>query len=243
MTRKGLQLTERDLKILALLTCYQAATVAQIKRELFKRAVSVAYRRLAALEGEKLVKHRMVYHGQPGVYMVTAPGAREVGLGLSAPRLSKRTLDHTLAVLDLSWATRFGRKGDGAGADEWDAWITERELWRDKNEDRRDEETGRLKAGPKKGRTPDGLLVLRNGEEVAVELELVPKSDALYKSIFSDYARQLDAGLIDAVRWYFAGKTAMPRVEELSRRYEALSGRIEFRHWTPLPRDSGSHGS
>ena len=235
MARKGLRLTERDQKILVFLMCYKAATITQIRRELFRGIViSVAYRRLADLARGGLIKHPMVHHGKPGVYMVTERGARQAGLGLSAPELDESTLNHTLTVLDLSWAVRFGREGDGVGADEWDAWITERELWRDKNEDRRDEKTGRLKAGPKKGRTPDGLLVLRTGEEVAVELELTPKKSFAYGSIFSSYSEQLDAGLIDAVRWYFPNKQVMARVEELSRRHEALSGRIEFRHWTPL---------
>lgn len=83
------------------------------------------------------------------------------------------------------------------------------------------------------GRTPDGLMILESGEEIAVELELTPKRAANYKRIFSDYERQLGEGEYDAIRFYFASEKAMERVRKLSEKHN-LDGLVGFALYEPV---------
>jgi hypothetical protein len=76
---------------------------------------------------------------------------------------------------------------------------------------RREQQTGRMRPGVPLGRTPDGLMILSEGSEVAVELELSPKRKASYRRIFEYYERQFEKRELDGVRFYFASERAMKR--------------------------------
>ncbi|PLS87265.1 MAG: hypothetical protein CYG60_02895, partial [Actinobacteria bacterium] len=221
------RITDRDLHILEFLTRYGAATAEQVRREFFAESVKAAYRRLRALEERGLVRGERIFYRMPQVYRATEQGARLAEVDLPPPRYDLSRLHHHLEVLELSYQLR----EDDEGVEDW---ITEREVRRDKLMARREKETGRMGPGGKMGRTPDGLLVLVSGDLVAVELELTAKRNADYKRILADYARQLDGGEVDAVHFYFASAKVMQRVEELSRGYDDLFGRIEFWRWEPV---------
>lgn len=237
---KQWRITDRDLGVLGFLTRYGAATAEQVRREFFGESVKAAYRRLKALEERGTVKGERVFYKMPAVYRVTEPGARLAEVDLPPPRHDLSRLHHTLEVLELSWLLRSGSTGAGepyAGemrlGEGVEEWITERELRRDKLIDRRERETGRMKSGGKMGRTPDGLMILEDGREIAVELELTPKRASNYRRIFGDYQRQLDAREIDGVRFYFASKKALQRVEGLAGRHD-LDGYLGFALYEPV---------
>ena len=210
-TRRAARLTSRDQEILVFLTRYWAATAEQVRREFFG-SLPAAYRRLGALRGLGLVEGERVYYEGPGVYRVTGAGARLAAVDLPAPRLDLSKLRHTLAVVDLSYAIRCGN-------DSWAAWFTERELRRDALRERR-EESGKMTPGGKMGRTPDGLLVLQTGEQVAIELELTPKRIGIYKQILKEYAKQRKQQRVDAVRFYFTSEKAAERLEHLAKQFD-----------------------
>lgn len=247
MTGKRWRITDRDLLILVFLVRYGAATAEQVRREFFKGAVEAddeeseaaqkgpiksAYRRLKALEERGTVEGERVFYRMPQVYRVTELGARLADVDLAPPRKDLSRLHHHLEVLELSWQLRSEDAEPGEGVE---AWITEREIRRDKLAERREKETGRMLKKGRMGRIPDGLLLLENGEQVAVELELTPKRASDYHQIFSDYAAAIEAEELDGVWLYFSSLKAMTRVEGLCNKNSMLSQHVVgFHHYQPI---------
>jgi hypothetical protein len=95
-------------------------------------------------------------------------GARLSETDLPPPRHDLSRLPHTLEVGELSWKVRSEEEAV-------ERWRTEREIRRDKLKARREKGSGRTLKKGRMGRIPDGVIVLENGDEVAVELELAPK--------------------------------------------------------------------
>lgn len=240
-TQRRWRITDRDLEVLEFLTRYGAATAEQVRRELFGGSLKGAYRRLKALSERGVVSGERVFYKLPGVYRVTEPGARLAEVDLPPPKHDLSRLHHTLEMVELSWALRSGQlsagnERDGAlrlgeGVEEW---ITEREIRRDKLVERREKETGQMLKKGRMGRTPDGLMILEGGEELAVELELTPKRAASYHRIFSDYEKELSEGELDGVRFYFTSKKAMNRVQGLAKGHELLYGNLKFAPYEPV---------
>lgn len=235
------RITERDLDALAFLTRYGAATAEQVRREFFGPSLQGAYRRLRALEDRGMVSGERVFYRMPQVYRPTEPGARLAEVDLPPPRNDLSRLHHTLEVLELSWQLR-GAESDGSSRGEAEPrlaegveyWLTEREIRRDKLVARREKETGRMLGKGKMGRTPDGVLVLESGEEIAVELELSPKRAANYHRIFADYEQYIEEGEFDGICFYFASRKVMRRVQGLAESHELLDGYLEFKIYEPV---------
>ena len=258
MVQKRWRITGRDLDIMEFLARYGAATAEQVSREFFPESeevaegpevamatdrgeaegrprvggpVKAAYRRLKALQDRGAVDGERIFYRIPQVYRVTEVGARLAEADLPAPGNDLTRLNHTLEVLELSWAIRSEEARPGEGVE---AWITEREIRRDKLSEKREKETGRMQKGGKMGRTPDGLLLLESGERVAIELELTPKRATLYKDILADYERQIRDEHVDGLRFYSASRKNMARVRELSKKHRLLNSRAEFMLYEPV---------
>lgn len=234
------RITERDIEVLEFLTRYGAATAEHVRREFFGDSLKGAYRRLKALSERGVVSGERVFYKLPGVYRVTEPGARLAEVDLPPPRHDLSRLHHTLEIVELSWALRSGEMPvkvaqDGKMRQEegLEHWMTERELRRDKLVDRREKETGQMLKKGRMGRTPDGLMILPGGEEIAVELELTPKRAANYHRIFSDYEEELKSGELDGALFYFSSRKARKRVAELAGKHD-LKGRVGFTHYSPV---------
>lgn len=240
------RITERDLDVLEFLTRYGGATAEQVRREFFGGSLKAAYRRLKALSERGVVSGERVFYKLPGVYRVTEPGARLAEVDLPPPNNDLSRLHHTLEMVELSWALRSGEissrvngpeapggERPGERVESVEEWITERELRRDKLIERREKETGRMLKKGRMGRTPDGIMILEGGKELAVELELTPKRAASYHRIFSDYEKELSEGGLDGVRFYFTSRKALQRVSELADKHD-LGGAVEFMHYSPV---------
>jgi hypothetical protein len=221
------RLTDRDLGILEFLARYGLGSAEQVRREFFGDSVNGAYRRLKGLEEMKLVRGERVFYRGPGVFRVTEPGARLADVDLPPPRRDRERIHHALEVIELSWALRNDEY------EEVEEWITERELRRDRMIARREEQTGRMRTGGPLGRTPDGLMILSDGSQIAVELELSPKRKVSYRRIFEYYERQFDEHELDGVRFYFSSVKAMERVQTIAGHHH-LHGRVEFYHYEPI---------
>ena len=223
------QVTERDRSVLDFLCGYGMATAEQVRREFFGRSPNGAYRRLKALEEMGLVRSERVFYGEPGIYVVTEPGARLAGVDLPPPRRYRERLHHALELVELSWALRQDEY------EEIEEWICERQIRHERMVDRREEQGGRLRPGSSVGRIPDGVALLSDGSRMSVELELTPKRKASYRRIFDSYERQIAAGKLDSVRFYFASGQAMKRVEGICS-HHGVYPRIDFRYYEPVLR-------
>lgn len=232
MTKRAVRLVDRDRELCSFLVRYKAATEGQIERELF-RPGTTARRRLGKLKSVGFVKSERVLYREHSPYLVTARGARLADVDLPAPKLDPTKLRHTLELVDLSWAMRHGISADGGGVDLslWPslAWITERELRRDKLRARREQGSGRMGRG-RTGRVPDGILVLSGGEQIAVELELSDKRKDRYEDIFDGYRAQRESGEIDGVLWCVASPAVMRKAEAAAAR-RGVRGFCQFRRY------------
>lgn len=186
-SRTGFLLTPRDVQILADVTRFGALTVEWIARRYFG-SVLTAYGRLHALARVGYLRWDRRFLSRPGFYVVTHVGARLSGTGLQAVAPADSKLEHHLDVADLAlWLlTRY------PGA----TWISERELRCSALKEVRDAGTGRLVGGS--GHVPDGVLVLSQGQRVAVEVERSAKTDRRYDGIIRQY---LD-GSFEKVWWF-----------------------------------------
>ena len=225
-TRPRWQLTARDLSILSFVLRFGVATAEQVRREFFGSSPNAAYRRLKALSELGLLRSERVFFGEPGIYVVTEPGAKLAGADLPPPRRLRERVHHAIEMIELSHLLRHDE------FEEVEEWISEREIRRDRMISRREERNGRMLPGGPMVRIPDGIMILSDGSEVAVELELTPKRKANYRRIFDSYERQFEDGRLDSARFYFTSKQALKRVEAICG-HHAVYRRVDFRHYEP----------
>jgi len=170
------QLTVRDLVVLRDVVRFGALTVRQVSRRHFSSRQR-AHTRLAALVAGGYLRGERVWYRGPSIYLATPAGARLADVGLPSGHLAVATLSHHLAVADL--AEHLLAEHPGA------SWVTERKLRRDGMAAVRDRGDGRLLEGLP--HVPDGVLVLRDGRRVAVDLEASPMRQSAYERIFAWY--------------------------------------------------------
>jgi hypothetical protein len=170
----------------------------QIAARFFPNA-DAAGRRIRALRRAGLLRSDRVLAGLPGVVRATPAGARRAGCDLPAASLDLARVRHSLALVDLSEELLAGHPGS--------MWTAERELRRD-----------RMRAslagerGERRRRVPDGLLTLRDGRRVAVELDLTPKRSARLDALAGAYAVDRE---VDTVWWYLPSDSAARRMGAL----------------------------
>ena len=83
------------------------------------------------------------------------------------------------------------------------AWISERKLKHDKY---------KLGVG-QHGHLPDGILILSEGKQIAIEVELSCKSKQRLESILKAYAAQFSLQEV----WYFCRQMMLPRLQEAAK--------------------------
>jgi hypothetical protein len=199
----GQLLRRRDLDIVAWAGEQYAARADQLET-LMGAGPRTVQRSLARLRDHGLVGTRRLLAGEPAWVLPTAAGLRACGstFGVWQPRIG--LLAHIAAVNDVRLHVQ-QRSPDSQ-------WIAERMLTRD-----------RL-AGE---HLPDAV-VLADGQRVAIEVELTPKSQRRTTSILDDLAGRFDAvvyfcasaphrqlsGLADTGRWPTLGVRELPRQQD-----------------------------
>ena len=148
MGQRGLQLTDRDRDICAFLTCYGAATAEQIRREFFE-SKPAAYRRLGALQRRGFVAGERIFYRRPAIYRGTGRGARLADVDLPAPKPDETKLEHTLEVVELSYAVRNGLRTAGSGTVDWGGAVVG-------VADRARAPEGQAQGAPREGDRPGG---------------------------------------------------------------------------------------
>src|SRR5436190_8478207 len=104
--RRGPQLTDRDVEILAWIGRHGVVTPAQVARHFFTRDDGsvgqwAAYRRLRKLEELGLTREDRTFWREPNVLRLTTAGARLADIDVGPARLVLGELRHTLALVDL----------------------------------------------------------------------------------------------------------------------------------------------
>lgn len=251
---RGIQGTQRDLKILEFTTKFGVVTMEHVRSYAFATgggeygrdpaSESAVYRRLRTLVRRGFLKHDRVLDKKPGVYRTTQAGARCAGVGLPAAQIDLSTLYHHLEVVDL-FLEAVPRYSPAL------RWITEREI-RQEVLKRGRGSSGKMISGSKIGRIPDGLLIDRHGERVAMELEIAKKRTDDYRRILGGYAerhrqriRQTEdndpeehledfvesGGELDGVAFYVDSDSALWRVEKMLGEVSASHRGPQLRCW------------
>jgi len=185
----AVRLTDRDLSFFRWLNGFGFATVEQIAR-LWGVSVPFVYRRAKNLVDEGYLKYSRIFHGQPGVYLLSSQGAAIAGDDLQPNRnIRIHSYAHDLTVIDLSF-----RLLDDHGGE----FIPERRIRRKKG----------LTGVGQRGHIADGELVV-DGKCYAIEVELTNKGARRRKRIFDGYAKQLNYAEV----WYFCSKQTLKAVE------------------------------
>jgi hypothetical protein len=192
-----LAVTTRDVELLRWTVRHGAVSAEQAGRRFFP-SMWAAWRRLRRLEAAGLLRREPGFAGLPFVVRVTARGARLADCDLGPAPLDYGRLRHGLAVVDLSERLLALHPGS--------SWTTERELRRDRMR------AARADASVRQRRTPDGLLVLADGQRAAVELDLTPKRSGRLDLLAAAYALDPD---VDSVWWFLPSATAAERMRRV----------------------------
>ena len=179
----GMQLTERDLKILQFINDFGFCEMPQIEK-MFGLVKPRSYQIMQRLVAVDLVKHERIFHGRHGIYRLTKKGAGYTELPALA-RITLANYNHSLAVLDIYLHLR--KKYPDA------EWLSERHLIHEKYFD----------GVGKRGHLPDGILFLpdsdKKEQKIALEVELRLKGKTRIEKILKWYSSQFDFAEV----WYF----------------------------------------
>jgi len=197
----GPVLTPRDLDVLRWVGRHGIVTREHVANRFFGRdsastGIWAAYRRVRILVNLGLLQQDHCLWREPAVLRLTSHGARIAQLDVRPARLVLPEVRHALAVVDLVERLLAQLPDDTL-------LITEREM---RVARRRDLRLDPTTIGT--GRMPDAEL-RRDGQRVAIELDLTPKRSAVYEDILNSYMRQR----YDAVWWYVS-----PRVVDRLKR-------------------------
>jgi Replication-relaxation len=217
-TRRGPQITDRDIDILGWIGRHGVVTPAQVARHFFTREQGevgqwAAYRRLRKLEELGLIRQDRTFWREANVLRLTGAGARLADIDVGPARLVLAEVRHTLAVVDLVESLL-------ANSPKGTTVRTEREL---RIERRRALSGGTRKPG--RGRVPDALFIHPRGMQVAIELDITPKRTRDLERILIAYLQER----YDKIVWYVLPRQ-VDRLKEIVRKQRA-DDVVEVRAW------------
>jgi hypothetical protein len=179
----GMQLTERDVRILHFINDFGFCEMPQLER-MFGLTKRRSYQIIQRLIAAGLVKHERVFHGRHGIYRLSKKGADHTDLP-ALSRISLAHYNHSLAVLDVY--LHLHKSHPEA------EWLSERHLIHEKYFD----------GVGKHGHLPDGILLLpgdgKKEQKIAVEVELRLKGKMRIEKILKWYSSQFDFAEV----WYY----------------------------------------
>ncbi len=214
----GTRVTQRDLELLGFIAEHRLVLPAHAAA-LLGVSADAANGRLRALASAGYVRQETIFHRQASCCQITRKGLATIGSGYRQPRIDLRCYRHDVGVAWLWLAARGGAFGPLREL------ISERRLRSlDAGAERSGEPAGvRLggvgPAGKPRLHYPDLMLVLKGGQQVAVELELTAKGRARREKILLGYA--VDSR-IDAVL-YLVDRPVIARAVQASARQIGIS--------------------
>ncbi|HAW58514.1 MAG TPA: hypothetical protein DCX03_05810 [Bacteroidales bacterium] len=188
--KKGVRLTARDLKIISWINSHRAATAEQVHKK-FDLSLLSAKKRLYELKSFDYLIYEKIFHDKPGIYRAGAKGIAVTNDSLPTIKIRLGSYEHDTKLIDLAISLE-----EKTGAH----WQTDRQIRHEKG----------LKGVGNKGHSPDGVLEFKNGNKVAVELELSLKGSKRIEKILKGYSRKEYKEV-----WYFVGsKSLSPKIIE-----------------------------
>jgi len=216
----GWQVTPRDIEILQWVGRHGLVTPEQLGRKFFRRGKDqigqrAAYDRIRKLVELGLLQRLPTFYREPHVLRVTKVGADLAGNDVGPANLVLSDVRHAIALVDLTEQLLTQTKGA--------ILETEREFRARRHRAMRE---GNARVG--KGRIPDAVLTLSNGEPVAVELDLTSKRSRDIERIIISFQYER----VKHVWWFCTSKEITERVREVVRRRRA-DDFIEVKLWHP----------
>jgi hypothetical protein len=187
------RLTQRDIEILKWMNGFGFVTVEHLQGKMLisKQAV---YRRMRKLGEDGYVVHERIFVDEPGVFRVAKKGVDVSGDDLGPGKITIGSYKHDLKVVNL--ALELEEKTGGI-------YLPERRIRKEKG----------MKGVGQAGHVPDGILILPDGKQIAVEVELSTKGAARLEKILKGYVRLTEFTAV----WYFVESlTIAERVKNLS---------------------------
>jgi hypothetical protein len=198
---KGIQLTERDRKLLVQLGEYGCFSTRQIERLFFSGVhSSTVLRRLRKLHQSRWIVRHADYLGGGGlVWSLSDRAAVRLGISSTLERINRNALEHTLTISEVHWAL------ESAGILlEWKPEsVLLREALEGKNRRHRDRQN-----------VPDGIAVLPGKPDgvitAAIEVELHLKGRTRYEQVFSACSRSNGLSIL----WYIVPQERLGKAIE-----------------------------
>lgn len=186
-----MQLTNRDIEIINFINEFGYCEMPHIEKR-FGLKKPRSYKVIRRLLLAELVKHQRIFHSTYGVYYLTAQGAEFTEL----PPLGKISVGrcaHQRILTDV-YIKLLKKYTDGN-------WISERRLKHDK-----------FYAGlGKRGHVSDGILILPDNKQIAIEVELSMKGKDRIDRILRAYSSQLSINEV----WYYCPARMVPALSAL----------------------------
>jgi len=206
----------RDWEIVRWVGRLGAVTIDQLRLR-FALGRTVSYRRVAACVEGGLLERVNLLRGRPALIRATRRGLRVAGLPLGVAQAPPELVGHWIAC---GWVALALECEFGADALRSEREIRVAERWSE-----------RPVASAKLGETPDGadrlhradLAVVRDGQAIAIEVELTPKAPRRLEGIVKAWRR---ARWVDSVRYYVPEGQTRGGVERAVARMRAAD-RIE----------------
>lgn len=192
---KNVQLTAKDIEIIRFINQFGFCCMKQLKQQ-FGLKEPHCYRLIRRLIKLGLLTHQFIFHKQGGVYQATTKGAQFTNL----PPLFKvplATYYHQLKVVDV--AVQLLKQFPES------SWISERQLAQDVY----------FNGFGVKGHVADGVLVLKDGRQVCVEVELTQKSKSRMAQIFKSYSTFFQVKEV----WYVCPKQLLSLLKPQAQKY------------------------
>lgn len=187
-----MQLTSRDEQIIHFINEFGFCEMNHISRR-FDLNTPRNYQVMNRLIKNGLLAHDRIFYAKPGVYYVTQKGAKLTNLP-SLHRLPISVYEHHLKVIDVFLFLQ-DKYPDTT-------WISERRLKNDKI----------AEGFGKSGHICDGILILNDGKQIAVEVELSLKGEKRLRQILKGYSLQFAFKEV----WYFCSAFVLPKVKKAS---------------------------
>jgi DNA-binding MarR family transcriptional regulator len=188
----GMQLTERDIEVIRFVNEFGFCDVTQLRIR-FSLKKTWMYDIMKRLVDAGLVSHKSLLHARHGVYFVTAKGAKLTDLP-PIDRVSMGQYEHQITIVKTH--IKLWKQYPDAN------WISERRLKHDKFYD----------GVGKKGHVPDGILILSDGRQIAIEVEMSVKGKNRIEKILKGYGIQLSIKEV----WYYCSPPVISMLTKLA---------------------------
>jgi hypothetical protein len=185
-------ITERDVAILRFINQFGFCEMPHLDQR-FGLKKPRNYGIVNKLQKAGLVIHEHIFHQRHGIYRLSREGAALTTL----PPLKKVPIaiyNHEILLIQLYFKLMETYPDS--------SWVSERELVWDAFCD----------GVGKKGHLADGVLILKDGKRIAIELELSLKGRYRLEKILKSYAMQFHFDEI----WYFCDAKVIPTMKELT---------------------------